>query len=146
MQLFHLTYNLSSFFFITFSVLNSFCFTFRDYFLWKVPRFSSPLRLLMSKHSIFNFFNHKNFFRTIWSVTFYKNIFIFWCSNNITNFKFRLLLLLLLSISLLQLIYAFDFTSTGFILFALWYVLLYLLIISYNLSIYTFFGTEVMYL
>ena len=40
----------------------------------------------------------------------------------------------------------FDFTSTGFILIVLWYVLLYLLTMSSNLSIYTFFETEVMYL
>ena len=33
----------------------------------------------------------------------------------------------------------FVFTSTGFILIALWYVLLYLLTILSNLSIYTFF-------
>ena len=36
---------------------------------------------------------------------------------------------------LLESIYVFDFTSAGFILVALWYVLLYLLTISSNLSI-----------
>ena len=35
-------------------------------------------------------------------------------------------------------IYMFGFTSTGFVLIVLWYVLLYLLIISSNLSIYLF--------
>ena len=39
-------------------------------------------------------------------------------------------------------IYMFGFTSTGFILIVLWYVLLYLLTISYNLSIETFFENE----
>ena len=42
-------------------------------------------------------------------------------------------------ISLLESIYVLDFTSTGFILTVLWYVLLYLLAISSNLSTYTFF-------
>ena len=45
----------------------------------------------------------------------------------------------LLLISLLEAIYVLDFTSTGFILIVLWYELLYLLTISSNLSIYTFF-------
>ena len=49
-------------------------------------------------------------------------------------------------ISLLESIYVFDFTSTGFILIALWYFLLYLLTISANLSIYTFYDIEVIYL
>ena len=38
--------------------------------------------------SIFNFFNHKLFFRPIWSIAFRKIVFIFWYSNTITNFKF----------------------------------------------------------
>ena len=42
--------------------------------------------------SIFNFFNQKMFFKPIWSVTFCKNIFIFWYSNNITNSKPRILI------------------------------------------------------
>ena len=41
----------------------------------------------------------------------------------------------LLLIFLLEWIYVFDFISTGFILTVLWYVLLYLLIISSNISI-----------
>ena len=41
----------------------------------------------------------------------------------------------LLLIFLLEWTYVFDFISTGFILTVLWYVLLYLLIISSNLSI-----------
>ena len=37
-----------------------------------------------------------------------------------------------------------DFTSTGFILIVLQYVLLYSLTISFNLLIYTYFDIEVM--
>ena len=39
-------------------------------------------------HSIFNFFNHKNVFRPNWSTSFTKNIFAFWYSYMITDFKF----------------------------------------------------------
>ena len=48
--------------------------------------------------------------------------------------------------SLLKSIYVLDFTSAGFILVVLWYVLLYLLTISAKLLIYTIFDTEVIYL
>ena len=46
-------------------------------------------------------------------------------------------------ISLLESKYEFDFTSVDFILIVLWYVLLYLFATSSNLSVYTFFETEV---
>ena len=49
-------------------------------------------------------------------------------------------------ILLLESIYVLDFTSTGFILIVLLYVLLYLLTISSYLSIYTFFDIEVIQL
>ena len=52
----------------------------------------------------------------------------------------------LLLVSLVESIYVFDFTSTGFILIVQWYVLLYLSNISSHLSIYTFFEIEVIYL
>ena len=52
----------------------------------------------------------------------------------------------LLLVSLVESIYVFDFTSTGFILIVLWYVFIYLSNISSHLSIYTFFEIEVMYL
>ena len=102
-------------------------------------KISSLLRSLLTSvisqvHSIFKFFNHKNFFRPIWSVNICKNIFIFWYCNNITNFKFRIFTLT----SLLESKNVFDLISTGFILIVLWYVLLYLLTISSNLSIYIF--------
>ena len=61
-------------------------------------------------NSILKSFNCKNFFRSISSVIFIKNI------------LFSLILLL-------ETIYVFDFTSTGFILIVLWYALLYLLTI-----------------
>ena len=49
-------------------------------------------------------------------------------------------------ISWLEPIHELGFIWTRFILIILWYVLLYLLTISTNLSIYTFFDIEVMYL
>ena len=49
-------------------------------------------------------------------------------------------------IYLLDSIYVLGFTSTGFILIVLWYVLSYLLTISSNLWTYTFFDIEVIYL
>ena len=53
----------------------------------------------------------------------------------------------ILNLGPLSLLYLlFDFTSTSFILIVLWYVLLYLLTISSNLRIYTFFYIEVTYL
>ena len=46
------------------------------------------------RHSIFNFFNHKNFFRPILEYSLLqKKIFIFWNSNIITNFESRTSLL-----------------------------------------------------
>ena len=52
----------------------------------------------------------------------------------------------LLLVSLVESIYVFDFTSTGFILIVQWYVLFYLSNMSSHLSIYMFFEIEVMYL
>ena len=60
--------------------------------------------------------------------------------SRILNLEFLLL------ISLLDSIYVFDSTPKGFILIALWHLLSYLLTVSSNLSIQTFFETEVMYL
>ena len=138
---FHLTYNLSPFFLITFSILNSFWFVFCNAFSWNVPTVSSPLRSLITYvHRIvfLTFFNHKKFFRPIWSVNFCKNVFTFWNSNSITNFNFRIFIINFLSRLidfLIDWLYLFDFTSTGYILLVLRYVLLYLLTISSNLSI-----------
>ena len=60
--------------------------------------------------------------------------------SRILNLEFLLL------ISLLDSIYVFDSTSKGFILIVLWHLLSYLLTVSSNLSIQTFFETEVVYL
>ena len=62
--------------------------TFQSFFSIKV------LCYICLRYSIFNFFCHKNFFRPIWSVTFRKNIFIFWYSHMVTNFKFRIFIIL----------------------------------------------------
>ena len=48
-------------------------------------------------------------------------------------------------ISLLESVYVLDFTSTGFILVVLWYVLLYLFTTLPKLSMHTFFDIEVKY-
>ena len=87
-------------------------------------------------------FSHKNFLRSIWNKDFLKNMFIFWYSYMFSKLKFDDLgssLLFFLSRS----IHVLEFTATGFILSALWYVLLYLLIISANLSIYIFLDIEI---
>ena len=44
-------------------------------------------------HNIFNFLNHKKFLRPLCNKTFWKNVFIFWYSNNITNFEFRIFII-----------------------------------------------------
>ena len=75
------------------------------------------------RHCIFNYFNYKNFFRPIRSVTFCKNIFIFWYSNNIIYFNLGFLL----SISSLESRYVFYFTSTCFILNCAMICILFLL-------------------
>ena len=89
----------------------------------------------------FNLFNHKDLFRPIWRVIFCKNVFIFWYSYLIANFRFRIFIIF----STLKSIYMLDFISTGFILMLLWYVLLYSLTISSILSKDTFFDIEVIY-
>ena len=75
-----------------------------------------------------------------------KNVAFFKKYFDILTISLILKLGSLLLISLVESIYVFDFTSTGFILIVLWYVLLYLSNISSHLSIYTFFEIEVMYL
>ena len=44
-------------------------------------------------NSIFSFFNHKNFFRPIWSISFSKKVFILWYSNMFASFKFRIFII-----------------------------------------------------
>ena len=93
---FHLTYSLSPFLLITFSIPNYFCFFVPQFVSLKLSSnlFSfKKTNNICSRHSIFNFFNHKNFFRSIWNVTLCKNIFIFLYSISITNFKFRIFII-----------------------------------------------------
>ena len=66
----------------------------------------------------------------------------FWYSYTTTNFKFRIFIITFLT----KLIYVLFLTSPSFILIVLWYVLPYLFTISSNVSKYTFFDIEVMYL
>ena len=136
---FHLTYGLSPFPFIIFLTLNYFWFVFCNFLCKTFQQFLCPyFTNNMSTEKFFKLFNHKNFFRLIWNIAFCQIVFIFWNSNNITNFKFRVFIINFFTRD--------DLASTSFILIVLWYVLLYLLIILSNLSIYIFFDIEVMYL
>ena len=82
----------------------------------------------------------QNFFITdqIWSATFYKSIFLFCYSNNITVFKFTIFI-----INFLIIVNICHFTSTGSILIVLWYVFYNYYHLTYQYT--RFFGTEVMY-
>ena len=73
------------------------------------------------RHSVFSFFNQKNFFRPIWRANFCKNVFIFQYPYMITNFKFRIFIFF----SVPKLIYVPHFKLTGFILVVLWYVVVF---------------------
>ena len=92
LQRFHLAYSLSLFFkyffypnFFLFDFCNSFFVKrFKSIFSVKITNNTCP------RHSAFNSFNHKYFFRPIWNVVYWKNVFIFWYSNNTTNFKFSI--------------------------------------------------------
>ena len=77
----------------------------------------------------------------IWNIAFCKNVYIFWYSNDITNFKFRIVII---NFFTRVNIYVW-FRSRGFTFLALWYVLLYLFTMSLNISINTFFDIEAMY-
>ena len=68
----------------------------------------------MSKELIFNFTNNTNFFWPIWSVPFCENVFIFWSSNMVTNFKSRIFsikILIVFSIRIICNINRFHFNS-----------------------------------
>ena len=72
-----------------------FLICFLQFFFVKRSNNLFPVKITIAKnicprHSVFNFFNHTNFFWSIWSVIFCKNIFIFWYYNNITKFKLRI--------------------------------------------------------
>ena len=131
---FHLTYFLSPLF-MTFSTLLICHLQF--VFIKRFNNFFSNNSFwhICSWNSIFKFFNNKIFFRSICRVTFCKNIFLFWYSYMVTNLKFRIFLRS-------KSIYVFEYISTSFILIILCYMLLYLLTVSFNLSIYTFLDIE----
>ena len=113
---FYLKYNLSPFFLITFSTLNSAWFVFWNYFSKMFRNIFTVQITCNYVHSIFNFYNQKNFFRTIWRVTFCKSVFIFWYSCKVTNFKFRIFFIIFSSLKSINVL---DFTSIGFILIVL---------------------------
>ena len=97
---------------------------------WKCSKNFFSIKItnkICPRHCIFNFFNLKNFFIPIWSVTFCQSILYFY----ILTISLILNLGSLLLISLLEPMYLLDFTLAGFILIVLWYVLLYLLTISH---------------
>ena len=92
MVAFQLKYSLSPFLFLTFSTLNSFWFVFFQFFFVKSSRNYVAYNItdkICPRNSVFKLFNHKNLFRPIWNIAFWKNVFVFWYSNNITDFKFR---------------------------------------------------------
>ena len=92
-------YSLSSFF-IAFSTLNLFWFVFRIFFFVKSSNNFFSVKItndICPWHSVFNFFNLEKVFGSIYNTAFSKNVFIFWYSNNITNFKFHFWLLQLQS-------------------------------------------------
>ena len=95
-QLFNLTYRLSPFFLIAFSILNSLQLVFCNSFSQNVPTFISPLRSLITYpwHGSFCFFDHKEISDQTAMQPFHKNIFIFWKSYTITNFEFRIFLIM----------------------------------------------------
>ena len=78
-KLFHLTYSLLLFLFITFSILQAVCFAFCRSFSLKVPIMSSPLMP-------FDRYVHDARF-----ITFWKYVFILWDFCLMVNLKFRLL-------------------------------------------------------
>ena len=82
---------------------------------------------------ILRIFNDKNFFWPILSISFIKNIFAFWCSYTISNFKFE--------IFFIKIFILFSIKIRCNINWCLWTMLLYLLTI---LSKQTFFEIAAM--
>ena len=92
---------------------------------------------ISQQQSIFNFFNHKSFFRLVWSVIFCKNVFIFECITRSPTLNLGSLSLSSISKS----INVLNFTSTGF-------ALIFIVFINYIIwyIIYTFLDIKVVYL
>ena len=83
-----ITFSFKYFFYSKFFLISLLQFVFiktsSNFFTIQITNSISP------RNCIFNFINNKNFFWPIWSISFSKNVFIFWNSNMITNFKFRI--------------------------------------------------------
>ena len=79
---------------ITFSIPNYFWIVLFNSFSYKAPIISFKISYeICIQNSIFNFFNNKNLFKTIWTVIFFKNNSRFWYSYIITNIKFRVFII-----------------------------------------------------
>ena len=105
-----MTDSVSSFLLIAFSILDSFWLFF--FIKWPENCFTVEIS------NNFTFFNQKDILIPILSIVLCKNIFVFWYSYMITDFK-----LWVFAIMLNTIIYIPDLTFTGFILSVLWYVL-----------------------
>ena len=104
------------------------------------PAFQFTIKAINDIHPwycIFHFFNNKNFFWPVWSVTLCQNIFVLWYSYMMTNFKFRISIFVF-KYSTYRSKYGLDLTSVALLLIVLWNMLLYLPTISSNLSICMF--------
>ena len=124
-------------FFITFATLNSVWFILYNYFFKNVPTIFSPLTssITYPHGTVFlTLLITKNSFTPVWNITFWKNLFIFWYSYTITNFKFRIFII---TFNITVNICARLYINRGFILIVLWCVL-YSSTIASNLLIYTF--------
>ena len=129
---FHLTYYLSTFFLITFSIPNSSWFISLQFFFIKCSKNFFTIKITNNKcpqSSVFNFFNYKIFFKPIGIISFSKNAFIFLLSNMITNFEFRIFITNFFT----KINICIILTSTCFILIVLCYVLLHSFTIWFSL-------------
>ena len=64
-----------------------------DILVWQVQKDLNMVKVfyyICLRNSIFNFCNHKSFFRPIWNIALCKNVSIFWYSYMVTKFKFRI--------------------------------------------------------
>ena len=83
--------------------------TSSNFFTIQVTNNTSP------RNCIFNFTNIKNFFWPIWGVSFSNNVFIFWNSNIVTNFKLRIFLMkifIVFNIIIIRSVNRFCFNSS----------------------------------
>ena len=137
-------YGLSLFFVITFWILNLFDLSFVILFCKTFQKCIFPLRsyvtyVLGTVYS--SFFNYKNLFGPIWRVNSRKNVFIFWYSHMFTNFKLRIFCIIFYT---KVNIFPWLYINTLFLMVL--FALLYSLTKSDNLSMYTIFSIEPIYL